>query len=352
MGVILLVLALFSNNASALTTTELKVFNRADSGMNMDIVNTSVNKNQYIHVWAINFSPDGKYLAATTTDYRILIWNVSNGSLHKSINALNLMKIPDGFHGSFSLAFSKDNKLLAAGFEHGNIGIFNVASGTLNKKFVLDYYNKKVSKVSSEKIGDLRFIKDKLVVSSSRQQSIYKLPDLEHIGSYRTSFISIAYFKKNDVLNSINHRLEVEVVDIDTGKILKRFKRLRGSVKDGLSKTGLVVFHNRKKSGNGYSTQITFDSFESGTNYFKSDVYGSHISPEAFTNSDDSVVAVIGSQKNAGSDSLKIYDFNSKKLIYQTSISFKWAGRASLNMKGDTIAYLNDMNNVVLLKFR
>jgi WD40 repeat protein len=72
-------------------------------------------------VWSVVFSPDSKLLAAASEDRLIRLWETATG---KQLRQL------EGHQGAvWSLAFTPDGKLMASGSEDGTVRVWDVATG-------------------------------------------------------------------------------------------------------------------------------------------------------------------------------------------------------------------------------
>ena len=97
-----------------------------DSGGKIDLWNTSLEKSirtvEIVDcVWAVSFSADGEYALSGGRENSVRLWNAKN---------LTPIKKFVGHKGIWSVAFSPDGKYaLSAGIE-GNIDIWDLASGT------------------------------------------------------------------------------------------------------------------------------------------------------------------------------------------------------------------------------
>lgn len=76
-------------------------------------------------IWALALNEDGSYLAGTTHDGRILVWDVSKET-PKKVQEYETK-------GSFGLAvaLSRDGRFTASGHENGGIYIFNNDTGRM-----------------------------------------------------------------------------------------------------------------------------------------------------------------------------------------------------------------------------
>jgi superkiller protein 8 len=81
-------------------------------------------------VWAIALSEDGQYLATTTRDGRILVWDVVDRDAPKVIRDY---ETGSGSTGSFGMCvdLSADGKLTASGHQNGTVYVFNNNTGRL-----------------------------------------------------------------------------------------------------------------------------------------------------------------------------------------------------------------------------
>ena len=83
-----------------------------------------MDENKAGEVWAIAISADGQYLASTTYDGRINIWDLSHG--RKKINEFHTK-------GSFGVCIdlSRDGQFTASGHEDGGVYVFNNETGKM-----------------------------------------------------------------------------------------------------------------------------------------------------------------------------------------------------------------------------
>ena len=102
----------------------------------------------FIDVLALDYSPDGKLLAAAGEGNTINLWNT------ETWEKLNDIELP--VEGTTALTFSQDGKYLAVGGGEGAIYLINTQTWEVEKK--LEYHE--------DLISDLLFIGDKLVSAS------------------------------------------------------------------------------------------------------------------------------------------------------------------------------------------
>jgi WD40 repeat protein len=83
-----------------------------------------VDENKAGEVWAIALSEDGQYLASTTYDGRINVWDLVND--RKKIREFETK-------GSFGMCIdlSRDGRLTASGHENGGVYVFNNETGRM-----------------------------------------------------------------------------------------------------------------------------------------------------------------------------------------------------------------------------
>lgn len=81
-------------------------------------------ENKAGEIWAIALSGDGHYLASTTYDGRINVWDLANG--RRKINEFETK-------GSFgmSIDLSRDGRFTASGHEDGGVYLFNNETGKM-----------------------------------------------------------------------------------------------------------------------------------------------------------------------------------------------------------------------------
>lgn len=80
-------------------------------------------------VWAVALSEDGSYLASTTNDGRINVWDITDEKKAK------IMEYETGSAGSgsfgMSVDLSRDGKYTASGHQNGAVYIFNNDTGRI-----------------------------------------------------------------------------------------------------------------------------------------------------------------------------------------------------------------------------
>jgi superkiller protein 8 len=83
-----------------------------------------VDGNKASEVWAIALSEDGQFLASTTYDGRINVWDLTDG--RKKIREYETK-------GSFGMCIdmSRDGRFTASGHENGGVYIFNNDTGKM-----------------------------------------------------------------------------------------------------------------------------------------------------------------------------------------------------------------------------
>lgn len=109
--------------ASAGFGGEVKIWTISESG-EWEEEGTIVDENKAGEVWAIALSADGQYLASTTYDGRINVWDLVNG--RKKIREFETK-------GSFGMCIdlSRDGRLTASGHENGGVYVFNNETGRM-----------------------------------------------------------------------------------------------------------------------------------------------------------------------------------------------------------------------------
>ena len=81
-------------------------------------------------VWAIALSEEGKYLAATTYDGRINVWDISAGGPGVKIQEYETASASSGSFG-LCVDLSLDGKYTASGHQSGAVYVFNNQTGRL-----------------------------------------------------------------------------------------------------------------------------------------------------------------------------------------------------------------------------
>lgn len=82
-------------------------------------------------VWSVDFSPDGRLLAAGSHDKKIQLWDTATGALHQTLEG----------HSSAvqSVAFSSDNKLLASGSFDDTVRFWDPITGALQDTWTVKW---------------------------------------------------------------------------------------------------------------------------------------------------------------------------------------------------------------------
>lgn len=105
-----------------------------DPGIEIWDIETGMNVHYFSEsVWMTVFSPDGKYLVATTSHYpnngNVLIWDIANWNLVRTLETNRVIWDAahiSGYHEAFEyLAFSPDGTTLAVGASAGSITFFD-----------------------------------------------------------------------------------------------------------------------------------------------------------------------------------------------------------------------------------
>jgi len=81
-----------------------------------------VDDNKAGEIWAIALSEDGQFMASTTYDGRINVWDIVTGKIREYETK-----------GSFGLCIdmSRDGRFTASGHENGGIYVFNNLTGRM-----------------------------------------------------------------------------------------------------------------------------------------------------------------------------------------------------------------------------
>ena len=96
-----------------------------------------VNQGHTLRVMAIDYSPDGKYLASGSKDKTVKIWNTVSGKLVRTLFGHTDIL--------YTVKYSPDGKYLAAASRDNTIKIWNVTSGELIHTFVRSSYIFRIS---------------------------------------------------------------------------------------------------------------------------------------------------------------------------------------------------------------
>lgn len=151
------------------------------------------------------FSPDGKSLASSLYDKKVIIWNVKNGQ------ELQTLTFPDA---AFGLAFSPDGKLLTVGLKNGTIQLLNVNSSQIVQTFSghTDLVHSVVFSPDSRKIASGSF--DGLII-------LWDIASGEIIRSFKghsDSVWQVAFSPDGKTLASASTDGTVRLWDVATGQ--------------------------------------------------------------------------------------------------------------------------------------
>lgn len=80
-------------------------------------------------VWALALSEDGSFLASTTNDGRINVWDISGDKKTK----IQEFETGNGATGNFGMCvdLSRDGRFTASGHQNGSVYIFNNDTGRI-----------------------------------------------------------------------------------------------------------------------------------------------------------------------------------------------------------------------------
>lgn len=103
---------------------EVKTWNVTENGTWVGDKESIIEGNKTGEIWAVSLSDDGQFLASTTFDGRINVWDLANGN--KKIREYETK-------GSFGLCIdmSRDGKFTASGHENGAVYVFNNDTGRM-----------------------------------------------------------------------------------------------------------------------------------------------------------------------------------------------------------------------------
>jgi len=112
--------------ASAGFGSELKIWNYNPESGQWSLQGAIAEGSKAGEVWAIALSADGQFLASTTIDGRINVWDVSVAGAEKKIREYETK-------GSFGLCvdISRDGKYTASGHESGAVYVFDNDTGRM-----------------------------------------------------------------------------------------------------------------------------------------------------------------------------------------------------------------------------
>jgi WD40 repeat protein len=97
-------------------------------------------------IYGLAFSPDGRWLASTSVDTKVGIWNVADRTLHKFLH---------GHSGAlYSSAFSADGRRLAAAGEDGVVRLWDTATWQEVAAF---HAHASLNKADAEPLAQRRF---------------------------------------------------------------------------------------------------------------------------------------------------------------------------------------------------
>jgi WD40 repeat protein len=166
------------------------------------------------NVFAVAFSPDGKYLLSGSDDKTLKLWEVSTG---REIRTL--------WHteGVMSVAFSPDGKYILSGSRDGTMKLWDLATGKEIKAFSIDVWRSVVFSPD-----------DRYVAAGSDKVTIYDVKSgkaIKILKGHTGPISSMAFSPDGRYLVSGSEWVEgkkskdntVRLWDVETGKEIKRF---------------------------------------------------------------------------------------------------------------------------------
>lgn len=162
-------------------------------------------------VWALNFSPDGKTLASGSDDCSIRFWDVKSGRCSKTF-----------IHSSsyvISLAFSPDGHTLASGGYDHIIRLWSLASGKCFKTL----------KAHTGSVRSIIFSPDGSLLASGSEDNTIKLWQIKTckcvstLRGHSNHVFSVAFDAAGERLLSGSFDHTVKLWDVHRGKLIKTF---------------------------------------------------------------------------------------------------------------------------------
>ncbi|KAK3344269.1 WD40-repeat-containing domain protein [Lasiosphaeria hispida] len=154
---------------------EIKIWTRKDTGWEL-LWEVTPAKSKGGDVWAIALSSDEGFLACTTSDGRIHVWDVAGREIIQTYETGG-----GGGAGSFAMAvdLSRDGKLTASGHQNGAVYVFNNDAGRL--AYSLSGLSKPVRTVSFSPGG-----KKVAAAGNAGIIALYDMANGEHVGNFST----------------------------------------------------------------------------------------------------------------------------------------------------------------------
>lgn len=161
-------------------------------------------------VTSATISPDGNYIASSSWDGTVIIWNVTNGHLLKRLDAKK--------HKVFDVSFSPDGIHIACAYYDGTIIIWNFLDGSIEREF--NGHSFIAYSVSYSNNG-------KLLVSASSDNTaiiwdIRKGKAIHHLKSHNKT-VKYATFSPDDkIVATASADCTIRLWHVETGKEIKK----------------------------------------------------------------------------------------------------------------------------------
>jgi WD40 repeat protein len=176
-------------------------------------------------IYDVAFSPDSNFLVTGIPTDRVLVWNVSDGTLARTLKG-------GSFFGSMarnmtSVAYSPDGKTIAGGAYDGSIILWRVKDGTRQNLFMGSW--------ASSSIFDLAYSPDGKILALGKENNIllFQVSDGELANTIRGSrgaIMSVVFDPSGNLLAAGGTEGNTRLIDVRHGSILHTFSTKRGNV--------------------------------------------------------------------------------------------------------------------------
>jgi WD40 repeat protein len=178
------------------------------------LIFASMTHAQEFPIFGLQFSPDGKFLAAASNSNEppgpVVLWNVNDWSIHH---------IHRPTKGSLDVDFSPDGSQLAFGTKAGIVGVIDVASGKIIRE--INAHSNSVYSVAFSPDGNT--LASGGADRSIQMWNVTKGELVRTFEGHRDTVDAVAISPNGKLLLSGGNDHEARLWDIETGQVTKKF---------------------------------------------------------------------------------------------------------------------------------